>query len=242
MTATITKSTGKSGLMKTGDHNVATVSEPATLTPATGASPPPPEDAPPNPPDPARIDELLAEAKKLYGKEREAENTALTQRIEMGRVLNRLKHEVGHGYFMKKFSEWQALKQINFSLKTGQGAMAYAELEADGKFAAVSNLADAERVRKAEAAKKKAEKEKAEKREGEAEGQPSPGNGEDQGEGNTSALPKLKKPQIGHKVKLLAEPILKEFASYEPATKASLLEELIELLSEEYEKTTEAHA
>jgi hypothetical protein len=179
---------------------------------------------------PENIDVLLAAAKKLYDGARRKETALLTERIEIGGILIKLKAEVGHGNFIRKFREWVALGKLNFSLSIGDRAMAYAELADAGKLRTVRNLAEAERVRKAEAARKKAEKKAAMAAEdnkvggAEAEQQPPA---------------KLTKEQAICRAQFLAKPAFDECRSYEVETRIVVLEELIELLTEEFEKLTE---
>lgn len=112
--------------------------------------------------------------------------------------------------------------------------MAYAALEKAGKFVdnakidLVSNLAEAERLRKVEAARKKAEKEAALKAEVSAQ--------ESEVTVDDVVAVKLKKSQIGPRAKKLAMPLLEECRGYDEDTKTKLLEELIDLLTQELEK------
>lgn len=184
--------------------------------------------------DVSSIDEMLQSAAKIYSQSLATSRELLYQRVELGRVLIRLKDAVGHGNFIPEFKNWAKAGRIGFSLKTGQRAMAYAEMEAAGKFVddakndIVSNLADAERLWKAEAAKKKTEKEAAEAAQVSEQ--------EPDGRTDDAGPVTLKKSQIGPQAKKLARPILEECKEYDGDTQTKLLEELIELLTEELEK------
>jgi hypothetical protein len=190
------------------------------------------ETAPSSRTDLSTVDDLLKTAAKIYSQSLVTRRTLLYERVELGRVLIQLKDAVGHKYFMAEFHKWIKSGRIGFSLKTGQRAMAYAELEKDGKFVddakndIVSNLAEAERLRKVEAARKKAEQKEAD----ESSEQDSVDSGDD------AKLVTLKDSQIGPKAKKLAMPLFEECRGYDGDTRTKLLEELIELLSEELEK------
>ena len=178
-----------------------------------------------------KINGLLKSAKKLYSQSKATDRKLLYQRVELGRVLIELKTVVGHGNFIEEFKKWSQEERIGFSLKTGQRAMAYSEMESGGKFVdadkndIVSNLADAERLRKDEAEiKKNAGKKSAS--DGDAEG------GDDQGDAPVT----LKKSQIGPNAKALARPLIMECRGYDGESKQALLEELIELLAKELER------
>jgi hypothetical protein len=176
---------------------------------------------------PANIDVLLAAAKKLYDGARRKEKALLTERIEIGGILIKLKAEVGHGNFIRRFREWVALEKLNFSLSIGDRAMAYAELADAGKLRTVRNLAEAERVRKDEVARKKAEKKAARAAEdGDAveTEQPPPA--------------KLTKEQALRRAQFLAKPALDECRGYDVETRITVLEEIIEVLAAEHKKIT----
>jgi len=185
--------------------------------------------------DVSSIDEMLQSAAKIYSQSLATSRELLYQRVELGRVLIRLKDAVGHGNFIPEFKNWAKAGRIGFSLKTAQRAMAYAKMEAAGKFVddakndIVSNLAEAERLRKAEAAKKKEENNMSAEVAQVSE-QESDGITDDAGPVT------LKKSQIGPQAKKLARPILEECKEYDGDTQTKLLEELIELLTEELEK------
>lgn len=176
----------------------------------------------------ASVDELLQSAEELFKQSEKTRRTLLYQRVELDRVLTQLKEAVGHGTFISEFKNWVKSGRISFSLRTGERAMAYAELEAAGKFVdddrndIVSNLAEAERLRKAAEAEKKAKKD--------ASDQKSDGKADDAGPVT------LNRSQISTKAKKLARPLLDECRGYDGDIKTELLEELIELLTEELEK------
>jgi hypothetical protein len=160
----------------------------------------------------------------LHAKSRDTEKELLEQRVELGRILLELKQEVGHGNFMASFAKWVEDDRINFSLKTAQRAMSYAELDADGKFDSVSNLAEAERVVQAERQAHKQESQSGTDTPADEEATP-------------QAPASLPRSRIGATVLQMARPLIREFNGYEPATRRLLLEELIELLTAEHERT-----
>lgn len=171
-------------------------------------------------PDESLVNDLVAKADLLFKASGATEKKLLDQRIEVGGILVELKGIVGHGNFLTAFKKWQHDGKINFSVKTGERAMAYADLKAAGKFDTLANLAEAERIRKDEAAKKNAEK-RAAKTGDEEPGEPPP--------------PKLTQPQIAVKARQLVKPALKECQGYDAGSQRLLLEEMIEILTEQLE-------
>lgn len=116
------------------------------------------EQSAPTAPDESLINDLVVKAQALHSRSMVTEKELVDQRTEFGSILVELKGIVGHGNFLTAFKKWQHEEKIHFSLKTAERAMAYAELKAAGKLDSVSNLAEAERIRKAEAQRKKAER------------------------------------------------------------------------------------
>ena len=169
------------------------------------------------------VDRLLATARKLFGKTKRAERALLDDRIEIGRILLRLKDLVGHGGFIKSVVDWETKELLNFGLKTAERAMAYADLHAQGKFDNVSNLAEAESIRKAERAKKK----NAENADTEEDG------------ANADPPLKLSRAKAKQKAQILSKNALEECREYETETKRLVIEELIEILTTELERCTE---
>ena len=183
--------------------------------------------------DESRVDTLVVKADKLYKESEKTRKQLLDQRVELGRVLNELKDAVGHGKFIDAFKDWNKTGKISFCLKTAQRAMAYAVIEEQGKFVnaakidIVSNLADAERIRKAEAKKAKDAEKAAKQETATPENEPGAG-GED--------LRTLPKSQINTKAGQIIKPLLDECDAYDAETKRELLEELIELLTKKLEQ------
>jgi hypothetical protein len=187
-----------------------------------------------------RINELLASAGELYKQSGVTARKLLNERVELGRVLIRLKDVVGYGNFLDAFKQWTEEGKIPFSLKTGHRAMSYAKLEGAGKFVdtngldIVTNLADAERLRKVEAAEAERLHKAKEAKKNAEETPPTEEDGEDDSDHDAPA--ELKKSQIRPKAKTLVRPLIEACCGYDSKSKQVLLEELIELLTEEYEK------
>jgi len=186
------------------------------------------EQSAPSTPDETLINELISKADHLYKQSEATEHDLLKQRIEVGGLLLRLKEEVGHGNFLKDLKRWIGERRLNFSYATANRAMAYAGLDADGKLSSVKNLAEAERIRKAEAKRKKAERNAAKTAEDNDAGEPEP-----------PPQAKLDRAKALQKAQGLAKPAIEECRSYEIETRIVVLEELIELLTEELDKITE---
>jgi hypothetical protein len=186
------------------------------------------EQSAPSAPDETLINELISEADHLYKQSEATEHDLLKQRIEVGVLLLRLKEEVGHGNFLKDLKRWIGERRLNFSYATANRAMAYAGLDADGKLSTVKNLAEAERIRKAEAKRKKAEGNAAKAAED-----------NETGESEPPPQAKLDRAKALQKAQGLAKPAIEECRSYEIETRIVVLEELIELLTEELDKITE---
>jgi hypothetical protein len=225
--------TGQTKIKRSKSHGKPTGNTTDKAAMRNGPTPPArvkPAHLPP-PSDESRIDTLLVKAGDLYKQSEATDKLLLDQRVELGRVLIELKEEVGHGNFIEAFHNWSRAGRIDFSLKTGERAMAYAELEGQGKFVdaakidIVTNLADAERLRKAEAAGKKAEKRAATTAENE--------------EGDTGIdddVPvTLTKLQINCKASQFATPVIEACRGYDVDTKRELIEEIIELLTKQLE-------
>lgn len=176
---------------------------------------------------PGGVERLLATARKIYDKTKRAEKTLLDDRIEIGRILLRLKALVGHGGFIKSVIDWESRGLLNFGLKTAERAMAYADLHAQGKLDSVSNLAEAEGIRKAGMAKNK----KAE----------SDAKTDDDNDPQPSSSGKLKLPtkKARQRAQILSQTALDECREYEAETKRLVIEELIEILTTELERCTE---
>jgi hypothetical protein len=191
------------------------------------------------------INELLESAGEIYKQSGATARKLLYERVELGRVLIRLKNEVDYGDFLTTFKLWTEEGRIPFSLKTGQRSMAYAELADSGKFVdankndIVSNHADAERLRKAEAAEAKRPRKAEEVETKTGEGTSTVLNSTEGGEDDnyqSDAPMTLKESQIVPKAKSLVRPLIEECRSYDGKSKQVLLEELIELLTEELER------
>jgi hypothetical protein len=187
------------------------------------------EQSAPSAPDETLINELISKADHLYKQSEATEYELLKQRNEVGVLLLRLKEEVGHGNFLKDLKRWIGERKLNFSYATANRAMAYAGLDADGKLSSVKNLAEAERIRKAEAKRKKAERNAAKAAEDNETGEPEP----------PPPQAKLDRAKALQKAQGLAKPAIEECRSYEIETRIVVLEELIELLTEELDKITE---
>lgn len=179
-------------------------------------------------PDESLVNELVAKVALIHGKSETTEKNLLHQRIEMGGTLIELKNLVGHGNFIPKFKKWQDEEKIHFCLKTGERAMKYAELEKEGKFESVSNLADAERFYKAELNRKKQEKKAkadAEKKAVEPD------------TGKTPLLT-LKVSQIQRMAREYAKPAFEKCDECDLPSSRTLLEEIIEVLTEKLQQIT----
>ena len=186
------------------------------------------EQSAPSAPDETLINELISKADHLYKQSEGTEHDLLKQRIEVGVLLLRLKEEVGHGNFLKDLKRWIGERRLNFSYATANRAMAYAGLDADGKLSSVKNLAEAERIRKAEAKRKKAERSAAKAAADNETSEPEP-----------PPQAKLDRANALQKAQGLAKPAIEECRSYEIETRIVVLEELIELFTEELDKITE---
>ena len=205
--------------MKTINSKPRTNPKPATKNASSAAT---------KPEQPENVDRLLASARDLYSKAKRAEKALLDDRIEIGRILLQLKELVGHGSFIQSVTHWETQGLLNFSLRTAERAMAYAELHAQGKFDSVSNLAEAEGIRKAECAKKKAAKEAAK--------EAADTNRNDDNPDPPPAPPlRLSRAKAKQKAQILSKAALQECCSYEVDSKRLVIEELIELLTQELE-------
>lgn len=195
-------------------------------TPTLSLAPLPPSS------DEGRVDSLLAEADSLYKASEGTRRQLLYQRVALGRVLVELKAAVGHGKFIEAFKNWSKAGRIGFSLKTAERAMAYAEDEGKGKYVneakidIVSNLADAERLRKA-GSKSRKDVEAAKGQETTPKENAPPNSDE-----KLVSLPPSKIKSVATE---LVEPLLNKFNAYDAETKRELLEELIEQLTQELE-------
>jgi len=168
------------------------------------------------------VDPLLTQVSLLYNKSKCKEGELLAERIEIGSLLLRLKEKVGHGNFLKQFKEWIESGKVDFSYATANRAMSYAELDSEGKLSTVQNLADAEKVRRA---LKEGESKKAKANTAETE--------DVADEGPAEALDQI---QVKTKAWQIAKPTLEECHGFESKTRELLLEELIEIFTEELNK------
>ncbi|TAE92033.1 MAG: DUF3102 domain-containing protein [Verrucomicrobia bacterium] len=166
------------------------------------------------------IKELLQSACELFNKVKPMEQTLLADRIEIGRILKKLKDLVGHGNFMKSVDDWVKSNMLNFSLKTAERAMAYATLHEQGKIEGVSNLAEAEEIRQ---------------REKQAKSQSKAASEESQSNQTSPPALKLTTTSAKQKAVMMSKAALKECENYDKESKRILIEELIEILNKELE-------
>lgn len=171
------------------------------------------------------IESLLTQASRIFDKSKCKERELLKERIEIGNILLRLKEEVGHGNFLEQLKEWIDSKRLNFCYATAWRAKSYAELDSEGKLCTVQNLAGAEKVRRALKDLEDSKKEEDTANTAEADD----ATDEDPAE-------VLDPTQVKSRAKQIAKPTLELCQGFESKTRELLLEELIEIYTEELKK------
>ena len=202
-----------------------------------------------------KIEKLLDQISSLYDQIQQSRKEQLAQGITLGGVLKQLKDAAGRGKFESAVRRWISEGRLKFkSHKTAERYMAYHTLQQGGKFTdefkndRVSSLADAERIRTIENAKKKRRKQLEEAWSAKnAKSTESPrvlakkaDRGKPGEKGNEGVpLPALKHSQIQSHAQKYSKPASEDFAEFELETRRLLLEEVVETHTKELETLTE---